>query len=788
MKARASLPKAVLLSTTALCLLTTECTAAAVLAPGKDRLSPVFTLSAVPFEPKDVRLLDGPFRHAMDLDAGFLLSLEPDRLLSLYRKEAGLNPKAENYGGWEARGLAGHSLGHYLSACARMYPDTGNTQFRDRVDYIVDELGACQAANGNGYLGAMPEGKRIFAEISRGEIRSAGFDLNGGWVPWYNLHKLLAGLIDAYRLGDNAKALAVATNLADWVRATTQNLTDEQWQRMLACEHGGMNEAMANLYALTANTHYLDLAKRFYHQAILDPLAAGRDELAGKHANTQIPKIIGAARLYELTGDPKFRGISGFFWETVTRNHTYVTGGNSLGEHFGPPGRLNDRLGPNTTETCNTYNMLKLTRHLFERDPQAAYADYCERAVWNHILASQNPEDGTVCYFISLEPGGHRTFLHDHDFTCCNGSGMENHARYGEYIYFHGADELWVNLFIASELNWSDKGLRLRQETDFPNAGTTRLAFSCAKPVRLALHLRHPFWATNGFAVKLNGRTLEAPSQPQSYATVDRRWNNGDVIQVEMPLSLRAESMPDNPKRVALFAGPILLAGNLGPLDSQEPVPVFITGDRSIPDWVQPLAGKPLTYRTRGAGRPQEVEFTPFYASYNHRYSVYWDLFTPAEWKVRQAQYEAEFQRRKDLEARTVDLFKIGEMQPERDHNVQGEKTDAVEFGGRKLRHAYDGGWFSFEVATPTDAPADLILTYWGSETGDRTFDILLNGQKIATQSLHQDKPERFWDKVYPLPEEITKGKSKVTVKFQAHPGNFAGGVFGVRVARRTDK
>ena len=768
------------------------CLAAVAALPGAGALGqpvvkvpPAVPVKAQPFEPREVRLLDGPFRHAMELDARWLLGLEPDRLLAWYRKEAGLPPKAQNYGGWEAMGIAGHSLGHYLSACARLYQTLGDVRFRERVDYIVNELAECQRANGNGFVGAMPNSKRIFEEVARGDIRSAGFDLNGCWVPWYNLHKLFAGLLDAHQLCGNARALEVAARLGDWADTTTRQLTDEQWQKMLACEHGGMNEVLAELYARTGNPAHLALAKKFYHRAVLDPLAAGRDELPGKHANTQIPKAIGAARIYELTGDAHFAAVARHFFDIVLRSHTYVTGGNSDGEHFGPSGKLNNRLGVNTTETCNTYNMLKLSRALFRLTPEAALGDYYERALWNHILASQHPENGRVLYYLTLRPGGEKNFMDEHAFTCCSGTGMENHARYNENIFFHDGDALWVDQFIAAELHWAAKGLRVRQETDFPNTAATKLRFSADKPVKLALHVRHPFWATNGFRLKLNGQALRVSSTPASYATVQRRWRTGDVLEVEMPFSLRTEAMPDNPERIAIFDGPILLAGNVGPHGSSTPVPVLVTEGRPVAHWVKPLAGRPLAFRTDGVGRPEDVELKPFYQTYGHRHTVYWDVFTEAAWEQRQAAYRAEQQRQKELEARTVDQFQIGEMQPERDHNVQGEKSGPGEFGGRKFRHAWDGGWFSFQVAVPTNAPADLVITYWGSETGNRTFDVLVEGQQLATTRLHMDKPEQFWDKVYPLPESLTKDRAKVTVKFQAHPGNFAGGVFGVRVVRR---
>lgn len=750
-----------------------------------EKVAPVVPIRARAFEPREVRLLDGPFRHAMELDAKWLLSLEPDRLLAWYRKEAGLTPRAPNYRGWEEQGIAGHSLGHYLSACSRMFQTTGDARFRERVDYIVSELAECQRANGNGFVGAMPNSKRIFDEVTRGEIRSAGFDLNGSWVPWYNLHKLFAGLLDAHRYCDNARALEIAARLGDWADATTRNLTDEQWQKMLACEHGGMNEALAELYARTANPAHLALAKKFYHRAVLDPLAAGRDELPGKHANTQIPKAIGAARIFELTGDPKFAAIARNFYDIVLRSHTYVTGGNSDGEYFGPSGKLDRRLGANTTETCNTYNMLKLSRALFRWSPEAALGDYYERALWNHILASQHPENGRVLYYLTLRPGGEKNFMEEHAFTCCSGTGMENHARYNENIFFHSDDALWVDQFIAAELSWAAKGLRVRQETEFPAREMTALRFTAERPVRLALHVRHPFWATNGFRLKLNGRALRVASQPGSYATIQRRWRSGDVLEVEMPFALRTEAMPDNPKRIALFSGPILLAGNVGPHGSTTPVPVLVTEGRPVARWLKPVAGQVLAFRTDGVGRPNDVDLKPFYRTYGHRHTVYWEVFTQAEWKQREAAHRAEEERIKALEARTVDHFQIGEMQPERDHNLQGEKTGPGEFGGRKFRHAWDGGWFSFEVAVPTNAPADLVITYWGSETGNRTFDVLVEGEKLATTRLHQDKPEEFWDKVYPLPEALTRDRARVTVKFQAHPGNYAGGVFGVRVVRR---
>ncbi len=544
------------------------------------------------FRLEDVRLLDGLFKDAMMRDAAYLLRLDPDRLLSGFRKEAGLTPKAEAYGGWESMTIAGHSLGHYLSACALMFASTGDVRFRDRVNYIVNELEACQRANGNGYVAAIPNGKKIFQEVSAGDIRVQPFDLNGGWVPWYTLHKLFAGLLDVHRYSHNQKALTIAVNLADWADSTVSKLTEEQFQHMLDCEHGGMNEVLAELYARTGNEKYLQLSRRFHHKKVLDPLARREDRLQGLHANTQIPKLIGLARRYELTSDAADKTAAEFFWERVVHHHSYVNGGHSDGERFGAPDKLNNRLSDNTSETCNTYNMLKLTRHLFEWHASADYADYYERALYNHILASQNPDDGMVCYYVPMRAGSHKVFSKPFDsFWCCVGTGMENHAKYGEAIYFHNDDALWVNLFIPSEVNWRAKGLSLRQETRYPEAEKVNFVVTARRPVSLSLRLRYPGWATQAVSVTVNGRPQTIDAKPGSFIDIKRTWKTGDRVELTIPMSLRLETMPDNPRRVAILYGPTVLAGELGPEDQTtlvNLVPALVTGDRELSEWLKP--------------------------------------------------------------------------------------------------------------------------------------------------------------------------------------------------------
>ena len=741
------------------------------------------------FRLEDVRLLDGPFKHAMTSDAAYLLRLDPDRLLSGFRKEAGLKPKAEVYGGWESMTIAGHSLGHYLSACALMFASTGDVRLRERVDYILSELDACQSANGNGYVAAIPNGKKIFQEVSSGDIRVKPFDLNGGWVPWYTLHKLFAGLLDVHQYFQNPQALSITVKLADWSDSTLAKLSEEQFQHMLGCEHGGMNEVLAELYARTGNEKYLQLSRRFHHKAVLEPLARREDRLQGLHANTQIPKLIGLARRYELTADATDKTAAEFFWERVTRHHSYVNGGHSDGERFGPPDKLNNRLSDNTSETCNTYNMLKLTRHLFEWRAEAEYADYYERALYNHILASQNPDDGMVCYYVPLKAGSRKVYSKPFDsFWCCVGTGMENHAKYGEAIYFHNHDTLWVNLFIPSELNWRAKGLSLKQETLYPEAEKVSFTLKARRAVNFALRLRYPGWATQAVAVVVNGRPQTIAAKPGSFVEIKRTWRTGDRIELTVPMSLRLEAMPDNPQRVAILYGPTVLAGELGAEDQVTGVnllPALLTEDRKLSDWLKPVGGAPVIFRTASAGRPDDVMLYPFYRMHNKRYAVYWDLLTAQQWLEREANYKKELERARRLVALTVDFVQPGEAQLEREHNLQGERMEAGEHSGRKWRHARDGGWLSFDLKALPDQPVSLVCSFWGSETGPRTFDILADGTKVAMQSLQNDKPGEFFDVTYAIPEDLTRGKGKITIRFQAHPGNTAGGVFGVRMIKR---
>ncbi len=756
----------------------------------KIKVKPTVAIKAYTFNLEDVRLLDGsPFKNAMSKDAAYLLLLEPNRLLHRFYTNAGLPPKGPVYGGWESEGLSGHTLGHYLSACSMMYASTGDKRFKERVDYIVNELQRCQQARKTGYVGAIPKEDSIFGKVARGEIKTGGFDLNDGWSPWYTVHKVMAGLEDAYLHCNNKQALDVVTAMADWVGNTLKNLSPEQLQQMLRCEYGGMNDVLANLYALTGNKKYLDLSYKFFDNFVMKPLSEMKDPMPGKHSNTNVPKAIGSATQYELTGNERDKTIASFFWQTMVHHHSYVIGGNSNYEYCGDEDKLSDRLSDNTCETCNTYNMLKLTRHLFSWQPSAAYGDFYERALYNHILSSQNPETGMMCYFVPLRMGTQKVFSDSFNtFTCCVGSGMENHSKYTEGIYYQGADgSLYVNLFIPSVLHWKEKQLSVTQETRYPESDTTRFTISTKAPVAFALRIRKPWWAKNGYNILLNGAAVKNGSEEDGFIVIARTWKNNDKLSLSLPMNLYTESLPDNPNRVAFLYGPLVLAGQLGN-EMPDPVygvPVLLTDNKKVSDWVK-VDGTPLLFETKSVGKPFDIKLVPFYKTYKNYYSVYWDYFTNTQWTARQEEYEAEKKKQKEIEAKTIDNFRIGEMQPERDHNLSaGERSYVSDAMGVNGREARPGSYFSFEMKIqPADSAGNsLLLTYIGDDK-DRKFDILVEGRKIATEEWAGGVSGKFYTKAYVLPGELVEKKQKITVRVEASYNKTAGRIFGARIIK----
>ncbi len=594
------------------------------------------SLQAEPFELSQVRLLDGPFKDAQQRDRKYLHELDSDRLLHMFRINSGLHSTAEPLGGWEKPDceLRGHTMGHYLSACAMMYASTGDEKLKAKADAIVAELGKCQKALGeSGYLSAYPE-----TWFDRVEA------FQRVWAPYYTLHKIYAGLMDMYQYCGNKQALDIAKKMAAWNQSRLARLDEKQMQEMLnKTEQGGMNDAFSNLYALTGNGQYLQMAQRFNQKTYNEPLLHGEDRMKDQHVNSFIPNIIGTARQYELTAENNHRLIAEFFWNQVVNHRSYCTGGTSNNEHFrSDPDQLADQLSDHTQESCCTYNMLKLTKHLLTWNADARYGDYYERALINSILSTQNPRTGMMMYFVPLATGRWKMYnLPNESFWCCTGTGLENHARYGEAIYFHNKDKLYVNLFMASELDWKQKGVRITQQTTFPDADSTVLTVKTNKPTRIDLHIRMPYWAVQGAFCKLNGKTISLQPTASRYLVLDRQWNDGDKLEVRMPMSLHSHPMPDDPTLQAFMYGPLVLAGMLGGEGLNDktthttenwykfpqplpPVPAMLVESDNIADWIKPVPGTPNTFQT--VALDESVRLVPYHKLFDQRYIIYWKV------------------------------------------------------------------------------------------------------------------------------------------------------------------
>ncbi len=738
-----------------------------------------------------VRITGGPLKSAQDLNADYLLKLEPDRMLAGYRLRAGLEPKAKGYGGWdsvEGKQLTGHIGGHYLSAVSLMWAATGDTRFKQRADALVKELKAVQDQNGDGYLGALANGRERFAEVARGDIRSGGFDLNGLWSPFYVLHKTYAGLRDAYRYTGNRTALELEIKFAAWAEGVVSKLDEAQMQKMLNTEFGGMNEVFADLYADTGDARWMTLSRRFEHHAVLDPLKRHEDRLAGLHGNTQVPKLMGSLARFAYTGDPGDGFAAGFFWDRVAHHHSYATGGHGKDEYFGEPDKLSNRVDGRTAETCNVYNMLKMTRRLFALSPDIRFAEFHERALFNHILASMDPSDGRTCYMVPVGRGVQHEYQDmTGSFTCCVGSGMESHALHGDGLYYGAPDRLWVNLYVPSTAHWQDADTKLTMATDLPEGDTATLTLDPATPQALTLALRRPAWAGDGFAVKVNGKTVTALPQAGAYVELKRTWQRGDRVELTLPKTLRLEPLADNPRRAAILWGPLVLAGDLGPengFDVWKPgaVPVLVGADKPVAEWLKPIPDKPGCFRSEGVGRDRDIEFSPFYRLHRRTYAVYWDFFTPAEWAAKATEHAAEEARQRKLALATVGFVQPGEMQPERDFNQQGEETTPHRVLRRPCRRGTK--WFSFDLPVDPAHPMVLVVTYFSDEWRKRTFDILVDGERVGSQTTEKGGPVRFFDVNYPVPPALVQNKKKVVVRFEATGGNEIGAVVGVRMIR----
>ncbi|GAB6012973.1 beta-L-arabinofuranosidase domain-containing protein [Viscerimonas tarda] len=755
------------------------------------------------FDLQDVELLDSPFKQAENLDKQYLLDLDADRLLAPFLREAGLPAKAASYTNWENTGLDGHIGGHYLSALSLMYASTGDGQIKSRLDYMISELKRCQDANGNGYIGGVPGGKKAWDEIAAGEVKSGSFNLNGKWAPLYNIHKTYAGLRDAYLYAHVADAKEMLVKMADWAVNLVSSLSDEQIQDMLRSEHGGLNETFADVAAITGDEKYIRLARRFSHQFILAPLLNHEDKLTGMHANTQIPKVIGFKRIADMDGDRQWEEAARYFWERVVNHRSVCIGGNSVSEHFHPTtdfsGMIKNIEGP---ETCNTYNMLRLTKMLYQTTPDEGYIDYYERALYNHILPTQHPEKGGFVYFTPMRPGHYRVYSQPQtSFWCCVGSGMENQAKYGEMIYAHSGDELYVNLFIPSRLNWKAKNTEIVQENIFPDKAETQLTINPQKARDFTLQLRYPAWVEQGaLVVKINGKVYPVGQNHGTYIPIRRKWKKGDKLSVYMPMNLKAEQLPDKSNYYAFIYGPVVLAAKTDTTAMQglfaddsrgghiasgkqvalKDMPIIVSEAGKLASLPQAVSDKSLTFRINTL-YPEKysagLELIPFFRLHESRYIVYWPQATAGEVDSLQKQLEIEEQEKIKLEAITIDKVICGEQQPESDHFIRSENSSTGFVEDIHWREAR--GWFGYQLANKDKQAKQLYITYF-NQSKSRNFDVYVNDEKLATLNLDGTDGDKLQTATYPIPEsEVTK--ETLTIRFIAHQKSTTARIATVR-------
>lgn len=766
----------------------------------------------------DVTLLDGPLKHARDLNIKTLLQYDTDRLLAPYRKEAGLPEKAKSFPNWD--GLDGHVGGHYLTALA-LNAATGSKECEERMLYMIKELKECAEACaknhpdwGKGYVGGIPNSNNIWSTFKDGNFRA----FNSAWVPLYNIHKMYAGLRDAWLYCGNEDAKQLFLGFCDWAINITAKLSDDQMERVLSIEHGGINETIADAYAITGDKKYLDCAKRFSQKWLLNPMKEHNALfLDNKHANTQVPKIIGFARVAELANDRDYLEASKFFWQEVVNNRSLSLGGNSRREHF--PSKeacidfVNDIDG---LESCNTNNMLKLTEDLHRlNSDNAEYADFFERATFNHILSTQHPEHGGYVYFTSARPRHYRNYsVPNEAMWCCVGTGMENHGKYGQFIYTHKDNAvLSVNLYAASELNWKEAGMIVRQETQFPYSETSKISILKSDGSAKVIRLRYPSWVRQGeFKVKLNGKELNSKNwHPGTYVDVAKNWKKGDVIEVCFPMHNSIEHLPNVPQYIALLHGPITLAmrtgtedlnhlladdSRFGQLASGKTLPIdkapFLVAKNleDIANALEPIPGKPLHFKLNCRienAIGSEAELEPFFELHDSRYMLYWLGLSEDGYKDYIANLAKEEEARQALEAITVDKVQPGEQQPESDHFMETDESNQGYTNNIPFRDARNGHYFSYLLQTQGNTDLALRIRYWGQDEW-RTCEYDLYVDDVLVTSVNNSKKWRSsqWKyETYPIPAEAVKDKKQVRVKFVSKPGRQVGEIYEVRLIKQ---
>lgn len=767
------------------------------------------------FHLNDVKLLDGQLKHAYELNAHTLLRYDVDRLLAPFRKEAGLKELAPLFPNWA--GLDGHVGGHYLSALA-FYAAQGNKECEERMLYMLAQLRECQLAAarnfpewGRGYLGGVPGSDNMWTTYKKGDFRA----FNSAWVPFYNLHKIYAGLRDVWVYCGNEDAKQMFLDCCDWLIDVSANVSDEKLEQLLGMEHGGVNETLADAYQITGDQKYLDAAKRYSHKWLLNPMKDHNGlHLDNIHANTQVPKVVGFSRVAELSGDKDYLEASRFFWDEVVNRRSLSLGGNSRREHFpSKESSIDFTQDIDGLESCNTNNMLKLTENLHRMDPDnAVYADYYERATFNHILSTQHPEHGGYVYFTSARPRHYRNYsVPNEAMWCCVGTGMENHGKYGQFIYTHKDNQLTVNLYAASELNWREAGIKLRQTTNFPYSEDSKFTITDGSG-KFTIRFRYPSWVREGeFQIKVNGKALKSKSwKPGTYVNVDRNWKQGDNVEVFFPMHASIEHMPNVPQYIAILYGPITLAMKTGTEDLAmlladnsrfgqlavgrklpvDEAPYLIANNvEDIVNDLDPIPGKPLHFRLRTRMENAiEGELEPFFELHDSRYMLYWLALSTDGYKEYMDNLAKEEKARMALDAATIDKVQPGEQQPESDHFMEADETSNKGVTNDvPFRDARNGAGFSYLMQTKGRTDLSIRVRYWGQDEW-RTceYDLYVDDTLVTSVNNSRKWRSSVWKyETYEIPSSALKGKKQVRVRFVSKPHRQVGEIYEVRLIKK---
>lgn len=745
----------------------------------------------------EVRLTDSYFKEAMELHKGYVLSLEVDRLIPHVRKRAGLEPKGENYGGWEKGG--GCTYGHYLSSCALMYASTGDHGFIDRLDYMLSELKMCQDKTADGWFISGDRSKKGYEDLLNGNLSlnqpdetKQPWNYNHNGNSWYCIHKVLAGLKDAYVYAQREQAKEILLVLCDYIAEISNKSNSDLFQGMLAVEQGGMNEVLTDVYAITGDVKYLKAAEQFNHINVIYKIANGEDVLFGRHANDQIPKFIGVARQYEYINNELYKKAAEEFWRIVIKDHTLAIGANSCYERFGVPGEESKRLDYSSAETCNTYNMLKLSRQLFMFTGDMKYLNYYEHALYNHILASQDPDmPGCVTYYTSLLPGSFKQYSTPYDsFWCCVGTGMENHAKYGESIYFSDGKNVLINLFIPSELNDKKLGLKLAIETKYPESDTIRIRIKEKGHFKNTLKLRLPDWLKDKPTVLINNAQTSVNSA-DGYLSINRKIEDNDIITLIVPRKLSIDYVVDEPHFGTIMYGPLVLAGELGKEGMPEDrvsnnralreampaknIPMLVGNTDNLENWIVQDKKQAMHFNVKNGGKQKSVSLIPYFQMHHQRHTIYWKIYSDSDFA----------QRTKSL----TDEVIIADAENEKKHNLKGE-NDSIRwhdyFWARNTQYriAENGGWFAYDLKIDKDETRayNLICRFWGDESPTNDFDIFIDGKLLKNVNLCRRLFLTYVDDVFSIPSEWTRGKKSVNVRFQSKEGTKAGGLYSLKI------